>query len=212
MRDHQHRWMAVVSLVALFFVGCDHARSVQPLSNEQTSTLDQRLIGGWEPVDRQQDGETSTLWVGRKPGSKKALELVMVGIADDQTIETLRMPMFVRHGQANYLSVDLASVLKEWDETVPLGVSANMKCPTTEQSFFMRRSRSTSRGRSPRQAERHAAEAAYVLALWVPSGDRADERRRRSRRPTGEDRRVPRQAEGRVDGRADCLEKGAANG
>ncbi len=119
MRDHQHRWMAVVSLVALFLVGCDHARSVQPLSNEQTSTLDQRLIGGWEPVDRQQDGETSTLWVGRKPGSKKALELVMVGIADDQTIETLRMPMFVRHGQANYLSVDLASVLKEWDETGP---------------------------------------------------------------------------------------------
>jgi hypothetical protein len=113
MRNRQPHWMAIVPLVALCLAGCDSVRSVQPLSNEETSRLDQRLIGGWDPVDGQKAEGTSTLWVGRKPGSKKALELVTVVFKEDQTIEAVRLPIFVRHGQANYLSLDPASIQEE---------------------------------------------------------------------------------------------------
>jgi hypothetical protein len=119
MRNQKRRWMAVVSLVSLFLVGCDSARSVQPLSNEETSTLDERLIGAWDAADQQQDAGTGIFWIGKKQGSKKALELVTVAFNEDKTLETVRVPMFVRHGQANYLSVDLASLQKEWDATGP---------------------------------------------------------------------------------------------
>ncbi len=119
MRNHERRWMAVISLVSLFLVGCDSAKSIQPLSNEETSTLDERLIGAWDAADRTKDEGTDIFWIGKKQGSKKALELVTVVFKEDQTLETVRVPMFVRHGQANYLSVDLASVQKEWDETGP---------------------------------------------------------------------------------------------
>jgi len=118
MRNQKHHWMAVVSLVSLFLVGCDSARSVQPLSNEETSTLDERLIGAWDAADQPKDEGADIFWIGKKQGSK-ALELVMVGFKEDQTLETVRVPMFVRRGQANYVSVDLASVQKEWDKTGP---------------------------------------------------------------------------------------------
>jgi len=124
--------MAVFALVALILVGCDQARTVQPLSNEETSTLDQRLIGGWDPVDRIKDEGISTFWVGRKPGSKKGLELVTVVFTQDQTIETVRVPMFVRHGQANYLSLDLASIQKEWDESGPSWYSFKYEMPDNQ--------------------------------------------------------------------------------
>jgi hypothetical protein len=111
--------MAVVSLVSLFLVGFDSARSVQPLSNEETSALDERLIGAWNAANQPKDEGAGIFWIGKNQGSKKALELVTVAFKEDQTLETVRVPMFVRHGQANYLSVDLASVQKKWDTTGP---------------------------------------------------------------------------------------------
>jgi hypothetical protein len=104
-------------LVSLFLTGCVPVKSVQPLSNEETSTFDKRLIGAWEEADRQKHEGTGVFWVGKKKGSKNALQLVVADLNnEDLTVRTLRATMFVRHGQNNYLSVDMASFMALFDQ------------------------------------------------------------------------------------------------
>lgn len=68
-------------LLLLTCSGCGGVFSVQPLSDDSNSVLDERLFGQWQGEDA--DDKLCTLTIHRKPGTKATLEIVSE-CADDE--------------------------------------------------------------------------------------------------------------------------------
>lgn len=94
--------------LALLLAGCGGVFSKHPASDDESSRLDERLVGFWR-VDAasKADLDELVLVIGKKAGSERALELVAVGLQGDRTIKTSRAEFYA----TTIASKDWASVL-----------------------------------------------------------------------------------------------------
>jgi hypothetical protein len=97
-----------IAVLAVFAGGCTIPSSEHPLSDEKTSTLDQRLIGHWEFADApSQNLDPSRFVVGRDANVENVLEYAAASLNGEQKIEIHRGRLFVtKIGEAHYLSFD----------------------------------------------------------------------------------------------------------
>jgi hypothetical protein len=93
------------------FAGCELPVSVHPLSDEDTSTFDERLIGNWEwvrPADEPvgpSEG-TARFTYGRMPGKPNIFESVSTELDGDGYAQVHRIPLYpCKLGELHYLSV-----------------------------------------------------------------------------------------------------------
>ncbi|MGE3313760.1 MAG: hypothetical protein AB7O26_01505 [Planctomycetaceae bacterium] len=77
------------------------------MSNEETSTFDERLTGIWEivPPDGEIADEPFIAIVGRKRDTKNTLEFVTVELQKGLGVRTKRMAAYARPGNNSYLSI-----------------------------------------------------------------------------------------------------------
>ena len=107
----------VIQLLILAAVGscagCSLPYSVHPLSDETTSTIDERLIGHWEVVKEDEVVEPQPaansvarrFVIGRMPDKPKVLEMVHLDL-DDESVKVNRTPaLATRLGEQRYLSI-----------------------------------------------------------------------------------------------------------
>ena len=93
------------------FTGCELPVSVHPLSDEETSTLDDRLIGTWEmvPPAEQTPGPNDVpprFIYGRVAGKPNILECVMTELDGDGFAQVHRIPLYpCKFGELRYLSM-----------------------------------------------------------------------------------------------------------
>lgn len=118
------RWgLALALLWVLPLVGCALPVSEHPLSDEQTSVIDERLIGGWQVIEQPEKhavekgaGEnaqpqaapptplSSRFAVGRKEGTENTLESAHLRI-DEEVIKVSRTLIYATQlGSERYLS------------------------------------------------------------------------------------------------------------
>jgi hypothetical protein len=103
----------MIAIALLPLVGCELPVSVHPLSDEATSTLDERLIGNWELVPREdqtlEPGQVPARFVfGKSAGKPNILECVATELDGDGFVKVQRIPLYPRQlGELRYLSVML---------------------------------------------------------------------------------------------------------
>lgn len=91
--------------------GCELPVSVHPLSDEATSTFDERLIGNWEKLplagESPDPGDVQPRFAfGRVAGKPNILECVATELDGDGFVQVRRIPLFpCKLGELNYLSV-----------------------------------------------------------------------------------------------------------
>lgn len=96
--------LLVASIVPLFLASC--VVSVHPLSDDKTSTIDERLYGRWLEVS--DNGREEIVTVGRSQKGKNTLEWVSVTRNSDHTLMIERGKLFVlRRGKIDFLSFEL---------------------------------------------------------------------------------------------------------
>lgn len=100
-----------LALVAL--AGCELPVSVHPLSDEETSTIDKRLVGIWEMVPRAEvtpgPREVPARFIfGQVAGKSNILECVTTELDGDGFVQVHRIPLYpCQRGELRYLSVML---------------------------------------------------------------------------------------------------------
>jgi hypothetical protein len=106
------RWLYLAAAIGLaLFTGCELPVSVHPLSNEETSTFDERLIGNWEmvPPADQTPGPNDVparFIYGRFAGKPNILECVARELDGDGYAQVRRIALYPsKFGELNYLSV-----------------------------------------------------------------------------------------------------------
>jgi hypothetical protein len=93
------------------FAGCELPVSVHPLSDETTSTLDERLIGNWEmvPLAERAPGPSDVpprVIFGKFAGKANILECVTTELDGDGFAQVHRIPLYpCKFGELHYLSV-----------------------------------------------------------------------------------------------------------
>jgi hypothetical protein len=93
------------------FAGCELTVSVHPLSDEATSTLDDRLIGTWEMVRPAEQtpgpSEVPPRFVyGKVAGKPNILECVTTELDGDGYAQVRRIPLYpCQLGELHYLSI-----------------------------------------------------------------------------------------------------------
>ena len=93
------------------FAGCELPVSVHPLSDETSSTLDDRLIGTWEmvrPADQTPgpNDAPARIMYGRFAGKPNILECVTTELDGDGYAQVHRIPLYpCKLGELHYLSV-----------------------------------------------------------------------------------------------------------
>lgn len=88
--------MILLAILPAMGVGCTPALSLHPLSDENTSVADERLIGHWRVVDTENrdDPDTPRFVVGRGADAKNTLEWVFTDVGPDGTVKIHRQPLF----------------------------------------------------------------------------------------------------------------------
>jgi hypothetical protein len=101
--------LAVASLFPGILTSCVY--TTYPLSNEQTSAIDDRLIGSWkhEKTDRNAPVTDRFTMIGRMKGTQHTLEIVTVTKELDHTLKVERAAMYARPGKTSYLSIQIKS-------------------------------------------------------------------------------------------------------
>lgn len=97
-------WLVIVGLLPLTFSSC--VFSVQPLSDDTNSFLDEQLIGYWEEKG---SNPKKRFFIGRKPDTKNTLVWVFLPqLTDEGFIDgSAAITMNVRKGKfGNYLSLE----------------------------------------------------------------------------------------------------------
>lgn len=100
--------LVVLALSAAVAAGCTQALSKHPLSNEETSVIDERLIGHWRLVEFQtrDDPNLPPFVVGRVRGAKRTLEAVSISLTKNQHVKVSRQSVFSQTiGGDKYLSL-----------------------------------------------------------------------------------------------------------
>ena len=112
----RHAQSLIVAVLPLVLTSCVY--SLQPLSDESTSTLDHRLIGTWAALE--EDGQlshTNTMTIGRKSGTKNTLEAVGLVLNCDNTDKVKRITWYAKTVKINYLSMELDKELVIVEDT-----------------------------------------------------------------------------------------------
>jgi hypothetical protein len=131
--------LAVVSIVPFALAACSSGSAVlsrQPVSNDQTSTLDRQLFGAWDYENK--DGSHGLVWIGKKKGTQKTFELVKYNVDRDLTVETVRTSMFTRGGHDKYASIEVNEYKNEKAERRWLIVKYCLIDATTLQLFYFK--------------------------------------------------------------------------
>lgn len=100
-----------VGLGLAMFTGCELPVSVHPLSDEDTSTFDDRLVGNWEMVRPPDEplgpsDVSARIIFGRMAGKPNILECVTTELDGDGYAQVHRIPLYpCKLGELHYLSV-----------------------------------------------------------------------------------------------------------
>lgn len=106
-RDSRKLKFIFLVLLPTLIMGCTVTHSKHPLSDEETSELDERLIGHWRPdsFENRLDLRLAPFVVGRVKGSPKLLEGVSTSLTKDEQVKVSRNLLFTRSIEGgNYIS------------------------------------------------------------------------------------------------------------
>ncbi|MEX1098156.1 MAG: hypothetical protein WED34_19085 [Planctomycetales bacterium] len=94
----------VLAAVAACSASCCGVSTEQPLSDDATSTIDRRLLGLWQ-AKPDEDPPGDQLVIAKKKDTRNTMEVVVVGLDEDDTAKVERITFYARPGKMDLLSV-----------------------------------------------------------------------------------------------------------
>ena len=100
--------LLAVALLLLLETGCSVPASLHPLSDDETSEVDEKLVGYWQVIDEDTDRDDPPpppFTVARKPGTRATMESIYVEINGEKELKVERNLLFTsKVGEQSFIS------------------------------------------------------------------------------------------------------------